>query len=78
MEPSAGTFDDAFNGVVDISRFKGMLGVMVSVLRLGDDGLLSAKKLLHCVLMSIRYPRKKKVGPVHSFGVVVPRKQIKI
>ena len=51
-----------------------MLGVMVSVLRLGDDGLLSAKKLLHCVLMSMGYARKKKVGPVHSFGVVVPRK----
>ncbi len=47
---------------------------MVSVLRLGDDGLLSAKKLLRCVLMSMGYARKKKVGPVYSFGVVVPRK----
>ena len=51
-----------------------MLGVVVSVLRLSDDGLLSAKKLLHHVLMSMRYARKKKNGPVHSFGVVVPRK----
>ena len=49
MEPSAGAFDGVFNGVVEISRFKGMLGVMVSVLRLGDDGLLSAKKLLNPV-----------------------------
>jgi hypothetical protein len=49
MEPSAGAFDGVFNGVVDISRFKGMLGVMVSVLRLGEDGLLSAKKLLNPV-----------------------------
>ena len=46
MEPSAGAFDGDFNGVVDISRFKGMLGVMVSVLRLGGDGLLSTKNLL--------------------------------
>ena len=74
MESSAGAFDGVFNGVVQISCFKGMQGVMVSVLRLGDDGLLSAKKLLHYVLMSIGYARKKKVGPVHSFGVVVPRK----
>ena len=51
-----------------------MLGVMVSVLRLDDDGLLSAKKLLNPVLMSIGCARKKNVGPVHSFGVVVPRK----
>ena len=49
MEPSAGTFVGVFNGVVEISRFKGMLGVMVSVLRLGDDGLFSAKKLLNPV-----------------------------
>ena len=74
MEPSAGAFDGVFNGVVEISRFKGMLGVMASVLRLGDDGLLSAKKLLHCVSMSMGYARKKKIGTVHSFGVVVPRK----
>jgi hypothetical protein len=49
MESSAGAFDGAFNGVVQMSCFKGMQGVMVSVLRLGDDGLLSAQKLLHCV-----------------------------
>ena len=49
MEPSAGAFDGFFSGVVQISCFKGMLGVMVSVLRLGDDGLLSAKKLLNPV-----------------------------
>ena len=59
-----------------------MLGVMVSdvvlVHRLGGDGLLSAKKLLHYVLMSMKYARKKKVGFVYSFGVVVPRKYIKI
>jgi hypothetical protein len=78
MDFSAGAFDGVFNGAVQICCFKGMQGVMVSVLRLGDDGLLSTKKLLHCVLMYIRYPRKKRVGPVHSFGVVVPRKQIKI
>jgi hypothetical protein len=29
MEPSAGAFDGNFNGVVQISRFKAMLGVMV-------------------------------------------------
>jgi inner membrane protein involved in colicin E2 resistance len=74
MESLAGAFDGVFNGVVQISCFKGMQGVMVSVLRLGDDGLLSAKKLLHCVLMSMGYARKKRVGPVHSFGVVEPRK----
>ena len=74
MESSAGAFDGVFNGVVQMSCFKGMQGVMVSVLRLGDDGLSSAKKLLNSVYMSIRYARKKKVGPVHSFGVVVPRK----
>ena len=40
MKSSAGAFDGVFNGVVQISCFKGMLGVVVSVLRLGDDGLL--------------------------------------
>jgi len=74
MTPSAGAFDGVFNGIVQISCFKGMLGVMVLVLRLGGDGLLSAKKLLHYILMFVGYTRKKKVGPVHSFGVVVPRK----
>jgi hypothetical protein len=49
MESSAGAFDGVFSGTVQISCFKGMQGVVVSVLRLGDDGLLSAKKLLHCV-----------------------------
>ena len=49
MEHSAGAFGGFFNGAVEISRFKGMLGVIVSVLRLGDDGLLSTKKLLHPV-----------------------------
>jgi len=49
MEPSAGAFDGYFNGAVEISRFKGMLGVMVSVLRLDEYGLLSAKKLLNPV-----------------------------
>ena len=49
MEFSAGAFDGVFNGAVQICCFKGMQGVMVSVLRLGDDGLLSAKKLLNPV-----------------------------
>ena len=40
MEPSAGAFDGAFNGAEEISCFKGMLGEMFSVLRLGDDDLL--------------------------------------
>jgi len=74
MGPLAGAFGGVFNGIVQIPRLKGILGVVVSVLRMGGDGLLSAKKLLHHVLMPIRYARKKKNGPVHSFGVVVPRK----
>ena len=49
MGSSACAFDGVFNGVVQISCFKGMQGVIVSVLRLGNDGLLNAKKLLHCV-----------------------------
>ena len=49
MESSADAFDVFFNGIVQILCFKGMRDAMVSVLRLGDDGLISAKKLLHRV-----------------------------
>ena len=55
MKSSACAFDGVFNGVVQISCFKGMIGVVVTVLRLGDDGLLSAKKLMsQCIFQNLR------------------------
>ena len=52
MEFAAGALEGAFYGTVQIPRFKGMLGVMVSLLKLVGDGLIGAKKLLHHVIGS--------------------------